>query len=151
MEGGDGVGHLDVGVGGAVVPFVVFAWRGEGGEVGFHVGFWRGWGGAVGGVEGEGRSALEGVGHQDEGMDEVGSGKGHEGGSHGAEVVADEAADRAVAEGVGEDHDVADEVEGAEGGEWEVGLVGGRAAVTPLVEGHDVVAGGGEREDHLAP
>ena len=43
-------------------------------------------------------------------MDEVGAGKGGEGGGYGAKVVADEAADGAVAEGVGEDHDVTDEV-----------------------------------------
>ena len=39
-----GVGHVGVGGGGAVVPFVVFAGAGEGGQGGVDVGLFGGWG-----------------------------------------------------------------------------------------------------------
>lgn len=50
-------GHFSVCWGGAVVPFVVFAGRGEGAEGGFHVDGWWFGSGVV-----EGWGAFEGVG-----------------------------------------------------------------------------------------
>ena len=151
-----GVGHVGVGGVGAVVPFVVFAGTGKGGEGGLDVGLlgkWRlrgvgGWGGRGG--EGEWGGAFGGVGHENEGLEDVGTGEGAEGGCDGAEVVADDAGDGGVAEGGDEGESVFDEVEWAEGACGE-GCWGVSAAIASLVEGYGVVALGGQKREDLAP
>ena len=122
-----GVGHFRVRRSSAVVPFVVLAWAREGSEGGVDVGlFGLGWGGGGGGLgdggagggggEGESGGAFGGMGHEDERAEDVGAGEGTDGGSHGAEVVADDGGAGVIAEGRDDGEGVFDEGDGAEGG-----------------------------------
>jgi hypothetical protein len=151
-----GMGHFGVGGWGAVVPFVVFAGTGEGGEFGLNVGrFWGPGSGGLGaegggGAEGDCRWAFGGVGHENEAVEEVWAGESAEVGGHGAEVVADNGGSGGIAQRGDEGDGIFDQVEGAEGvaRKWFGGV---SAAVASLVEGDGMVALGGEEGEDLAP
>lgn len=167
-------GHVRVGRRRRIVPFIVFP--AQRGQLGMDVVARRGLGASasiasagrlrcrrrtprllllIGRVERQRWRPVERMTEQHEAVEEVGPRERTHGGRHGAAVMADDAAHGTVAQRMHEHDHVPYERGQRESGQVDGGEVprvpAGGAPEAALVRGHDIVAGRGQRGDHLAP